>query len=145
MCVLPLRVQLIYELYSWYCSSREMCVSPSSIQLIYELYSWYSSSGEMCVSPSRFQMIYELYNWYSSSGDMWKILYPCKNYIYIYSKIWPEPLGFPSGSGHILPYIPPWVIIQILSHSSQGFCSISSCSSSSCSSRIAVAAVAVAT
>ena len=31
----------------------------------------------------------------------------------MYGKIWPEPLGFPSGSGHILPYIPPLVLIRI--------------------------------
>ena len=31
----------------------------------------------------------------------------------IYSKIRPEPSGNPSGSGHILPYIPPLVLIRI--------------------------------
>ena len=31
----------------------------------------------------------------------------------IYGKIWPKPSRFPLGSGHILPYIPPLVLIRI--------------------------------
>ena len=28
-------------------------------------------------------------------------------------RIWPQPSGFPLGSGHILPYIPPSFLIRI--------------------------------
>ena len=38
-------------------------------------------------------------------------------------EMWPEPLGFPSGSNHILPYIPPLVLIGIqdfLTHFEEG-------------------------